>query len=759
MFLSAETLHFNLKMETQGKMAKNSTENTGQACFYAHTDPTMPGKLPEDGARWQPLKNHLEGTAELAREFSNAFGAGDWGELAGLWHDAGKCSDEFQLMLRNSCDAHIEQKSKIDHSTYGAKQANLKWPKGEGKILAYVIVGHHAGLPDGKSNEASCLHKRLEKSLPYHYVCPETLFEQPKPSFPFAINKGRFCFELSFFIHMLFSCLVDADFLDTEKHMAPEKAKHRTVQIQLDELHKKLEAHLFSLQSRVSKTKVNAIRAGILTDCMNAAKQNPGLFSLTVPTGGGKTLSSMAFGLKHAIQWGKKRIIYVIPYTSIIEQNAKVFCDIFGDEAVLEHHSNYEPAEEDYKTRLASENWDAPIVVTTNVQFFESLFACRSSRSRKMHNIAQSVIILDEVQTLPSELLLPCIEAIRELALHYQCSIVLCSATQPAIQHRTDFAAGLQNVREITASPQALYHNLKRVHTQHIGQRSDECLIQNIKQHNQVLCVVNTRKHAKALFHQLALEAGVFHLSASMYPLHRSRVLQEIKAALNGKQICRVISTQLVEAGVDIDFPVVYRAIAGLDSIAQAAGRCNREGLLKCGQVFVFEPEDKLPAGYFRHTAQTTEGIIRRFPQDMLSLEAIEEYFKEYYWKQGEQLDKEDILGLIKQGVKGDFPFRTIAEKFKMIPEENKPVIIPKEEEAQELISQIRCANTLRGFSRKLQKYTVQIKPYYWGKLYEAGSIEIIQGIFPVLRDIHLYDDNTGLDIEYKNPDPASLIG
>jgi CRISPR-associated endonuclease/helicase Cas3 len=677
-----------------------------------------------------------------------------------LLHDAGKYSDEFQAMLRNSCDAHIEQKSRINHSTYGAQWIINKWRKGEGKTLAYVIAGHHAGIPDGKSNDESCLYKRAEKKLPYHFACPESLFDQSIPNLPFELDKERFCFEISFFIRMLFSGLVDADFLDTEKHMAPEKAVHRPMPILLDGLCNKLEAHLSTLQNKATKTKVNIIRSGILRDCLNAAGQTAGLFSLTVPTGGGKTLSSMAFGLKHAAQRGQKRIIYVIPYTSIIEQNAKVFYDIFGEQAVLEHHSNYDHAEEDYKTRLASENWDAPIIVTTNVQFFESLFACRGSRCRKLHNLSRSVIILDEVQTLPSELLLPCIEAIRELVLHYDCSIVLCSATQPAIQFRTDFPTGLKDVKEITTSPQSLYENLKRVQIHHIGQQTDDAMIQRFGQHNQFICIVNTRKHAKSLFHRIASEAGVFHLSASMYPLHRSRVIQEIKTALKEKQPCRVISTQLVEAGVDIDFPVVYRAIAGLDSIAQAAGRCNREGLLENGQVFIFEPEETLPVGYFRHTAQTAEGVIRRFPNDILSLSAIEEYFKEYYWKQGERLDKDDILGLIKQGAKAcDFPFRTIAEKFKLISEENKPVVIPIEKEAQELVEQIRHVNNLRGFSRKLQKYTVQIKPYYWCKLNKAGSIEIIQGIFPVLRDIHLYNNKTGLDTDYHNPDPESLIG
>jgi CRISPR-associated endonuclease/helicase Cas3 len=725
--------------------------------YYAHSD--LSGLTPEEGGRWQLLSEHLRQTAQLAQQFSEVFQAGYWGYLAGLWHDAGKYSEEFQSMLRDSCDAHIERKSKIDHSTYGAQQVNQKWLNGEGQTLAYVIAGHHAGVPDGKSNDASCLSKRVEKPLPYHFACPESLFEQAKPNFPFPLDKERFCFEVSFFIRMLFSCLVDADFLDTEKHMAPEKAGFRPMPIQLNELYQKIGAHLVTLQNLTNKTKVNVIRAGILQNCLNAAEMNPGLFSLTVPTGGGKTLSSMAFGLKHAVQHGEKRIIYVIPFTSIIEQNAKVFRDIFGEQEVLEHHSNYEPAEEDYRTRLASENWDAPIVVTTNVQFFESLYACRGSRSRKLHNIANSVIILDEVQTLPSEFLMPCLEVLRELTRHYQCTVVLCSATQPAIQYRDDFQSGLQNVREIADNPRELYTQLKRVEIQYLGRQNDKMLVHRLSQHHQVLCVVNTRKHAKDLFQQKALGDHVFHLSASMYPLHRSRKLREIKSLLKEGKPCCVISTQLIEAGVDIDFPVVYRALAGLDSIAQTAGRCNREGLLESGQVYVFEPEEGLPPGYFRHTAQTAEGIIRRFPQDMLSLEAIEEYFREYYWKQGERLDKEGILELIKQGVKGDFPFRTIAEKFKLIPDENKSVIIPIEIDAIEIIEKIRNADSLRGFGRKMQRYTVQINPYHWDKLLKAGSIEMIQGIFPVLRDTHLYDENTGLGTEYYNPDPESLIG
>lgn len=541
--------------------------------------------------------------------------------------------------------------------------------------------------------------------------------------------------------------------------MASEKAVYRAEPYSLTELYAKLENHLSSLQTQVPKTKVNSLRAQVLSDCLNAAAKPSGLFSLTVPTGGGKTLSSMAFALRHALQWGLRRIIYVIPYTSIIEQNAKIFRDLFGERMVLEHHSNYEPEEEDCKTRLAAENWDAPIIVTTNVQFFESLYTCRSSRTRKLHNIAKSVIVLDEVQTLPSELLLPCLEGIRELALHYQCSFVLCSATQPAVGYRDDFHDGLQNVREIVHDSHSLYEQMKRVRICHLGVQSDQELIGRLIQCSQVLCIVNTREHARTLFEQIQPAGNAFHLSASMYPLHRSRKLKEIREALSGGNCCRVVSTQLVEAGVDIDFPVVYRSIAGLDSIAQAAGRCNREGLLKFGQVFVFEPEEGLPPGHFRHAAQTAEGVIRRFPEDILSLGAVEEYFKEYYWTQGERLDKKNILELIRQGVKGDFPFRTIAEKFRVIPEETKPVIVPLEQEACELVERIRRADSLSGFSRKLQKYTVQISPFYWDRLVKTGSLEIVQEVFPILRDLHLYDENVGLCPDYQNPDPERLIG
>lgn len=739
-------------------MAVKKGETGGR--YFAHTDPLNPGKLPENGANWQKLEDHLKDTAKRAEKFASAFNADHWGYLAGLWHDVGKYSNEFQQMLRDSVDAHIEQKSKIDHSTAGSKNA-YKWSKDAGKILAYAIAGHHGGLPDGKSNE-SCLATRLEKTV--FSLPPEVddLFLQQIPELPFSPDKARFCFELSFFVRMIYSCLVDADFLDTEKCMDLDKSLNRCGYPTVQQLQSLFSNKLDNLRVNFAKTDINKIRSEILSQCLNAADISSGLFSLTVPTGGGKTLSSMAFALKHAINNNNfKRIIYVIPYTSIIEQNAQVFREILGEDAVVEHHSNYEPAEEDCRTRLASENWDAPIIVTTNVQFFESLFSNRSSRCRKLHNIAQSVIILDEVQTLPDSLLLPCIEALRELTLHYQTTIVLCSATQPAIQKREEFIKGLEDVREIIKNPKELSEKMKRVKVTNLSKQTDDQIISKIKQHNQVLCVVNTKKHAKTLFERLNDEKNIYHLSALMYPSHRSCKLEEIRDCLKNSKQCIVISTQLIEAGVDIDFPVVLRAVSGLDSIAQAAGRCNREGKLAHGEAYVFEPEEGLPPGYFRQTAQTTQSVIRRFPCDVLSLDAIEQYFKDYYWLKGEnQLDKKSILTKLQEGMRAcDFPFKQIAQEFQLIEQQTKPVIIALDKKTEKIIEQIRYADYLRGFSRKLQKYTVQVYPWHWQKLNDAGCLEIVRDIFPVLICKDKYSNDTGLDIwDSGCKDPEDLI-
>ena len=714
--------------------------------YYAHS---KEGRPPSE---WQPLEEHLKNVAEMSRSFAESFGAGDWGYLAGLWHDIGKYSDGFQkkLNIREGSDAHIETKpGRVDHSTAGAQHA-FKSLGDKGKLLAYAIAGHHAGLLDGKSNDA-CLHDRLKKAIPDYYSCPEDILKSKslgEPPFDLNIhNPKQFGFQISFFIRMIYSCLVDADFLDTEVFMDRGKSSWRKGYPTLTELDSKLSSALNQLAKGASKTPINKQRAAILKDCLNAAGSSQGLFSLTVPTGGGKTLSSLAFAMKHALKYNLKRIIYVIPYTSIIEQNAAVFRDIMGEDAVLEHHSNFEPNEEDHRSRLASENWDAPIIVTTNVQFFESLYRCRSSRCRKIHNIASSVVILDEAQMLPVPLLKPCLEVLRELSTTYRTSIVLCTATQPALSTTDTFKDGLEGVREIVSDPGKLYVELKRVRVKKLPVISDDELADWLNEHKQVLCVVNTRGHARRIFELIRDEAeGCYHLSALMCPEHRTVTLNKIRSALLDGSLCRVISTQLVEAGVDIDFPVVFRSAAGIDSITQAAGRCNREGkLLEGGRVFVFSPEDGLPPGHFRQTAQTAEGVMRHY-DDILSLEAVTEYFRTLYWMKGEKLDEYQILDdLGESSKKGDFPFRVVDKKFKIIEDGAESIIIPWNREAEKIISGLRYSEYPASFARKAQRFTVQIYPKALGSLECAGSVERLHDQYCVLINMDLYRDDLGL--------------
>ena len=710
--------------------------------YYAHT---LEGKPPSE---WQTIRAHLDAVADNAASFASVFEAAGWGYLAGAWHDIGKYSKEFQRRLGapEGDDAHIETKpGRVDHSTAGAQHAHQVLGD-VGKLLAYAIAGHHGGLLDGISNGAS-LADRLKKEIPDYFACPKDILQrghdlQPLPFKADRVHRQRFGFQCAFFTRMVYSCLVDADFLDTEQFMDKEKASWRCDYPSLYELHSKLMQHLEGL-SATSTGEINRHRAEILKTCLDAAEEPPGFFSLTVPTGGGKTLSSLAFALKHALKHGMQRVIYVIPYTSIIEQNADVFRGILGEQAVLEHHSNFEPKEEDHRSRLASENWDAPLIVTTNVQFFESLFASRSSRCRKIHNIAGSVVILDEAQMLPVPLLQPFMEAMKELVSVYRTTIVLCTATQPALSASDEFKDGLHNVREIVPDPKQLYNTFRRVSTIRLPKLCDDEVAEQLKQHEQVLCVVNTRAHARTLFEHLRKEGGCYHLSALMYPEHRTCKLKEIRAALGSGLRCRVVSTQLIEAGVDIDFPVVFRAMAGIDSIAQAAGRCNREGKLPDGgTVYVFTPEKGTPPGYLRHNAQAAESVIRHHEQDILSLEAVGDYFKELYWLQN--LDQYNILEVLTEGAsKGNFAFKTVAALCKIIKEGTTPIIIPREDRVEDLVKSLFYADRPGSIARRLQRYTVQVYPQMLNALLGVALESNDQ--YHVLRNPDLYDEELGL--------------
>jgi len=723
--------------------------------YYAHS---LEGRPQKD---WQKLDEHLRNVAKLARQFAELFGGGDWAYIAGLLHDIGKCSPEFQNMLIKSADNNTNIEKIIghpDHSTAGAQRTNQLYTNGFGKLLAYVIAGHHSGLLDGKSN-AACLDDRLKKkNIPdcSSYLTDILEFNTNIKSLPFVLAKGnneRSAFQLQFFIRMLFSCLVDADFLDTETFINKNNVLLRGNYPELLGMKYKLNKELNKLSSEAHDTLVNKYRKEILQQCITASDNLPGLFSLTVPTGGGKTLSSLAFAIKHALKYGMKRIIYVIPYTSIIEQNADVFRKIFGNDVVLEHHSNIEIKENDYKSQLAIENWDAPLIVTTNVQFFESLFHNRTSRCRKIHNITNSIIILDEAQMLPIHLLKPCMEVIRELTDSYKTTIILCTATQPALLKNDKFTNGLENVREIISNPKELYNNFKRVEIICLSKEqqniTDSELSKMILEHQQVLCVVSTRLHARELYEQIEDKKGLYHLSALMCPAHRSEVIQEIKGTLKDKKKCRVISTQLIEAGVDIDFPVVFRSVAGIDSIAQSAGRCNREGELPNGKVYIFYPE-KVPAvGFLRQGVEEANAVMRKY-YDLLSIEAVNEYFCNLYWRNEDKLDKESILEKLSEGVATiNFPFREIAKQFKIIDNDMESIIIPYNDEAKKIIKQIRYAEFTKNLARKAQRFSVQVYPQILKKL-EGVSVERVQDNFLILTNTDLYRKDIGLT--YNDP-------
>jgi len=711
--------------------------------FYAHSKENEPHE------KWQTVKKHLQNVSDIAELFGKDFSSGKLPKIAGLFHDLGKYSKEFQNRI-------INQGQKVDHATAGAQFVYEKYGKQIGKLMSYAIAGHHSGLPNGNENEISDLKNRLSKKICVYennidFSIEKYDFNEKDSPFEKLKDKDIDGFELSFFIRMIFSCVVDADFLDTEKFMDEEKFLQRQGYLSVYELKEKLDNYLKQFSEPVEK--INIVRNKVLNDCLDAAENDSGLFSLTVPTGGGKTFSSLAFALKHAIRNNQKRIIYVIPYTSIIEQNAEEMRKIFGEHAVLEHHSNIEnesnlnTTAENRRAKLATENWDAPIIVTTNVQFFESLFSYRTSRCRKLHNIANSVIIFDEAQMFPVDFLQPCLRTISSLSKCYNSTIVLCTATQPALTKKT-LKSGLEDVTEIISDPGMLYEDLKRVNVTLLDKDvTTDLLVEQLSKHKKVLCIVSTKKLALEIYNKMSELDNVYHLSSLMCPEHRSEIIKQIKDDLKNKSIktCRVISTQLIEAGVDIDFPVVYRAIAGVDSIAQAAGRCNREGKLKFGKVNVFFPENGTPPGFLRKGAETAE-IVLGHHEDILSLDSVEEYFTRLYLDS--KTDKFEIIKELKSGDSTlDFPFRKIAEQFQLIRNDTITIIIPFDSEGEKRVDALRdsFAET-RDLLRSLQRYSVQIHPYNFSKI-ESG-IEIIKDRYFVLNNMNNYSNETGLNVE-----------
>ncbi len=734
--------------------------------FYAHSLKDQPIE------QWETMQQHEELVAKYCRGFLRRIDPSlePWGELLGRWHDLGKYSQAFQRYIKSAnsieVDSHRgEVKGKVDHSTAAAQLAVEKFGA-RGALLAYCFAGHHAGLPDWDDGQShSGLKQRLTKQIPdWSEVVPVTLIEQSFPGMP-SIGDPKpddaihAAFRVSFWIRMVFSTLVDADFLATEAFMSPERKLFRPrVIAKFADLKQVVENHMGDLENAAPDTQVNQIRKRVSSDCLTKSGLAPGFFSMEVPTGGGKTLASLRFALNHAIQHDLQRMIFAVPFTSIIEQNAKVYRNLFselGDKVVLEHHSNLDPANETTTNRLQTENWDAPLVVTTNVQLFESLFASRTSRCRKLHRIARSVIVLDEAQTLPIELLHPTLLALRELVDTFGCSVVLCSATQPALGWRDTFSIGIKDVRPIINDSAKLYQSLNRTKVRVAGKINNEELSTQVTERSQVLCIVNTRNHAAEIFERLIQKQteGCFHLSTRMCAAHRMEQLDEIRRRLKANEPSRVVSTQLIEAGVDVDFPVVYRSSCGLDSLAQAAGRCNREGLLESGEVIFFEAERPPPVGFLRQSADTSSELIEQFEDDLLSPSAIEAYFDLHYWKKSDTWDKQEVLKAIgNQPNKLQFNFRQVASRYRFIRDETQAIIVGYGDEGQELLDKLRqpVKFVRRDTWRRLQRYTVQLRQHELSILNEAGAIETLHDRL-VLAHNHLYDEAMGLKLSQSD--------
>ena len=692
--------------------------------------------------RIQTMKDHLCETAELAGRFAGRFGKADWGYACGMLHDIGKYSLAFQDKIKNNSNRQV------DHSTAGAKACFEKG--GMYSFMSYCIAGHHSGLPDyGSSSDpgnAPTLQGRKKKHIEDCDAYKSEIHIPEIKTLPFDPKHSPDPdFSLSVFIRMLYSCLVDADFLDTEYFMKEGRTQRETGE-EPSVLLEKLKKHVAGWLLNEDTETVNGRRTEILRHCFECGHKERGIFQLTVPTGGGKTIASLAFALQHAVENQLDRVIYVIPYTSIIEQNAAVFRKILGEQNVLENHYNvdYESTEELKPMQLASENWDKPVVVTTNVQFFESLFANKSSKSRKLHNIANSVIIFDEAQMLPTDYLKPCIAVMEELAANFRSSIVLCTATQPAL---SPFFQRKMPVTELCPRVEEQFRFFERVTFQNIGTISEDELIEKLQKEEQALCIVNTKKRAQRLYQKMKGE-GVFHLSTAMYPKHRRRVLDKIRQLVKEGERCILISTSLVEAGVDLDFCTVYRQLAGVDSMIQAAGRCNREGKRAAQEsfayLFQFEEQEYVPGQQLQIDVSK---MLLSEGEDISSLHGIEKYFEALYHFRGESLDKKKIFEEFKDK---RYNFAKAAKEFKLIEENTLTVFISREEEAEELLWQIKYQGYTKSGMRKAGQYCVQLYENDIEKLRGAGMLRQVPGgieNFYELVDSGQYSEEMGLDL------------
>lgn len=706
----------------------------------------------------QSIEDHRDHVADLASNFAESFGSGSLAYLAGWLHDKGKERNSFQSYIRKENGLPTDGKAigEHEHAFVGGLIAAQK-PL-HSLQLANIIMGHHRGLYDEDALKDAIRRRTVPKEIKI----------DPLPISPSAPHIQLRPEDLHHYVRMLFSCLVDADRLDTEAFMNPSQALLRGHGDSLPVLLERLEAKLSEFKSKDNDSEVNRVRNYVQQLCREKSDLPRGIFSMTVPTGGGKTLSSLLWALRHAIHNGQKRVIIAIPYTSIITQTANTLKKILGEQNVLEHHSEFDyDALKDERLKdiyqLAAENWDFPVIVTTNVQLFESMFSNKPSACRKLHNIADSVIILDEVQTLPTNYLQPIVDAMGAYHRSFGVSFLFTTASQPILSGLIEGCNpvanfhGLDAVTELIPTSAKLYEKLRRVSLDiDDTPRSYDEIAAALAQHDRVLCIVNTRRDAKEVYKRLPKEGLTLHLSRMMCPDHVSETIDQITKGLadNANKVVRVVATQLVEAGVDIDFPVVYRQEAGLDSVLQAAGRCNREGKRKLcvTHVFSLAKEHNLPSGDISNANNARLSLKQ--DSDWFAPETMTNYFRQRYSRE-ETFDKKGIKGYLYSPK--DIMFETAAKEFRLIEDSSIPLIVVWKNSLS-LVEQLKQQGPSYTLMKQLAKYSVNVYQSDFKALCQSGAVkEVIEGIFVVDQKAQ-YDGQLGLLIENQWEDKLLLI-
>lgn len=787
----------------------------------------------------QTVKEHILSVSQIASANASKIGLAKAGALIGLLHDFGKYSEAFQNYIGSATglinqdeDEYVDfngLKGKIDHSTAGSQ---FIWNFASGKkiqnqiaaqLLALCLASHHSGLincltVDGendfnrrmaKADNKTHLDEVSKKAEAEIIGKIKVILDDPE-CFGGVLkklnkiaksekNETLICFQAGLMIRMLYSCLIDADRLDTANFENPEDAKKRQIgdYISWELLIERLEEKLREFDNKPGKNKVDALRKLVSDACLSRSLDNIGIFTLTVPTGGGKTLASLRFAMHHAQKHKLDRIIYVIPFTSIIDQNAQVVREILETKkseegrVVLEHHSNLVPEIQNWKNKILTENWDAPIIYTTSVQLLETLFSGGTRSARRMHQLANSVIVFDEIQTLPIKTVHMFCNAINYLTHHCNSTVVLCTATQPLL-NKVDENKGRINFdqsNEIMPDIETLFKDLKRVEVEDItrpqGWETDEIAALAIAQTNEsgsCLIIVNTKKNAQAVFDACSklTDFLVYHLSTSMCPAHRMEKLTEIRKKL-GKEQLICVSTQLIEAGVDIDFGSVIRFVAGLDSIAQAAGRCNRNGLRNIGKVFVINPANETIDTLIdiKVGKEVSERILHEMkqpgsslPNEVIHPATMDRYFQYYFYNRAPEMAypidvgrNDNLLELLGTNsisvseysrINGKQPdiyfrqsFKTAADAFRAIDAPTQGIVVPYSDKGKKIVADLFSQFAVEQqfkLLKRAQRYTVNVFPNVIKKLLDARAIHEVPEIgVLVLTDPRYYHKDFGL--------------